>query len=121
MHLFLQHLSKQKEFKSVVMLYGFIFLTSFAVTACSGSSTKTGKAGVTVVKPAKNQQPHIHPENACLGARSHSHIGGDKQHEHSYQCESTAKNTNAHIHPAKGKYPEMRHVHPNGSNQHSHY
>ncbi len=121
MRLFLQHSSKQKEYK-LVMLYCVFGFGCLTLTACAGSSTKSEKAGATVAKSAKNLKPHIHPENACLGARSHSHVGGDKQHEHSFNCEGTNKNkTNAHIHPAKGKHPLMRHVHPNGSNEHSHY
>ena len=93
---------------------------SLTLVACSGSGEKSGKPGSAKTKSGKNLKPHIHPENACLGARTHSHVGGDKQHEHAISCESTKVNTNAHIHPAKDGYPEMRHVHPNGANEHSH-
>ena len=118
MRLFLHHLTKQHTPKLAVMLYYCIF--SITLTACSGSEAKSDKAGYSAANSTKNLKPHIHPENACLGARSHTHVGGDKPHEHAIKCESTKINTNAHIHPAKDGYPEMRHVHPNGSNEHSH-
>lgn len=98
----------------------FCCVLSVVLVACSGSGDNSGKPGSAAAKSGKNLKPHIHPENACLGARTHSHVGGDKQHEHSISCESTKVNTNAHIHPAKDGYPEMRHVHPNGANEHSH-
>ncbi len=118
MRLLLQHLTRQHSRKFVFM---YCFLFSITLGACSGSETNSNKVGSSAAKSSKNLKPHIHPENACLGARTHSHVGGEKQHEHSFKCESTNINTNAHIHPAKGNYPEMRHVHPNGSNEHSHY
>ena len=118
MRLFLLHLTNKQLRKYAFMFY---FLFSLTLTACSGSEAKSGKIGSSAATSSKNLIPHIHPENACLGVKSHSHVGGDKQHEHSYKCESTEKNTNAHIHPAKGGHPETRHVHPNGSNEHSHY
>ena len=122
MRLFKNHFTQQQKRKFVVLHYFVLScVLSLTLIACSGSEDKSGKPGsAAVTKSNKNLKPHIHPENACLGARTHSHVGGDKQHEHSISCESTKVNTNAHIHPAKDGYPETRHVHPNGAREHSH-
>jgi len=117
MRLLSHQLTKQNPRKFAVIFYCILSIT---LTACSGSEAKSGKIGSSAAKSNKNLKPHIHPENACLGARSHTHVGGDKEHKHSIKCETTEINTNAHIHPEKDGYPETRHVHPNGSSEHSH-
>ncbi len=64
---------------------------------------------------------HSHPSNPCTEALTHSHSYTTKDHQHSYDCESTNEYVkNGHIHPATGKYPKRRHVHPNGANKHTH-
>ena len=106
MALFVSSLNSSNRFLNPIAI---ICLVCMSISACSGASSTKGLV------------QHIHPENACLGARSHAHPGGDKAHEHKLKCDaSVPRPSNAHTHPATKGRRSIRHVHPNGANKHTH-
>ena len=117
------------KLKSFYRLFqvAFISISFLVMVACSntseGETSSTGSIKYSTKKEFKNKYvEHIHPENICFGARSHAHVGGEKEHKHSMNCIQSKNGTsNAHIHPADKEGNSFRHVHPNGSNEHSHH
>ena len=117
--------------KSVFRLLGLsvlVLLSACSNNASDDSNTSKLKSvdGVSIkskgpsAKDKSNQ--HTHPSNPCTAAVAHSHVFTVKEHEHSYDCESTNEFVNnAHIHPATKKSRKFRHVHPNGASEHSHH
>ena len=111
--------SKNRFLKSSAIIY----LLSLSITACSGASTSTEQSGSRSTPSTKDFVQHIHPENVCLGTKSHAHAGGDKVHEHELKCAASSflAPSNAHVHPATKHTKAFRHVHPNGANKHTHH
>lgn len=90
----------------------------------SGSNKKhlSNKVIPSSTKVNAKELEHTHTSNPCTEALAHSHPFTEKNHKHSYDCESTNEIiSNAHIHPPTEKYKRYRHVHPNGANKHSHH
>lgn len=102
------------------------------VISCSAShekvvvkkSTNMVKKPINKLEKVKAKAPvlrHIHPENECLKAIIHSHINGNKDHNHPQSCEKNIRSqSNAHSHKANSITGSLRHVHPNGYKKHSH-